>query len=211
MFKFKGALVLAICVAAVPCLAAGTGRGKTESQRGGENRPGRVTICHHGDDEGIWKAITVSDRALPAHLRHGDCQIDDGVGCTTDSCDAELGCVHEADHGACDDGDACTTDACDAATGTCSYLDVVCDDGDACTADSCDPATGCANVAVSCDDGIACTTDSCDPATGCVYTPVTCGDCEECENGECVSAGECVEDSDCGVGESCVDCTCVPE
>ena len=37
-----------------------------------------------------------------------DC--DDGLPCTTDSCDATAGCVNAANTEPCDDGDACTLD-----------------------------------------------------------------------------------------------------
>ncbi|MBC8187780.1 MAG: PKD domain-containing protein [Proteobacteria bacterium] len=59
-----------------------------------------------------------------------DCQagtavpIDDGVGCTDDSCD-EVGnvVVNAADDNLCDDGDPCTAGICDSATG-CSHVAV---------------------------------------------------------------------------------------
>src|SRR3954447_23829886 len=35
--------------------------------------PGKTTICHHtGSAKNPWVTITVADRALPAHRRHGD-------------------------------------------------------------------------------------------------------------------------------------------
>ncbi|MCS5637715.1 MAG: S8 family serine peptidase [Myxococcota bacterium] len=53
-----------------------------------------------------------------------DCQpgtavpVDDGVGCTDDSCDEVLNLLsHVPDDLACDDGDPCTADACDALAG----------------------------------------------------------------------------------------------
>ena len=53
-----------------------------------------------------------------------DCQagppvpVDDGVGCTADTCDEVLNLVSNLpDDLACDDGDACTADACDGVTG----------------------------------------------------------------------------------------------
>ncbi len=35
-------------------------------------RIGKVQVCHTGD---VIEVITVSVNALPAHLRHGDCQL----------------------------------------------------------------------------------------------------------------------------------------
>ena len=70
---------------------------------------------------------------------------DDGDACTSDFCDALLGCQHSNNTAACDDGNACTT------RDTCSGGRCVggpprdCDDGDLCTDDTCDAVSGCAN------------------------------------------------------------------
>jgi hypothetical protein len=50
----------------------------------------------------------------------------------------------------CDDSNACTTDVCDALLG-CRNTPISCNDGDPCTADSCDPRRGCQHTAISCD------------------------------------------------------------
>jgi len=55
-----------------------------------------------------------------------DAQCDDGLDCTTDSCDAGV-CVHTSPEGSdccasdadCDDGDSCSQEACDISTGQC--------------------------------------------------------------------------------------------
>ena len=127
-----------------------------------------------------------------------DC--DDGIACTTDTCDTGAGkCVFTPVHADCDDGNFCTDDTCtlvngcqnvnnslpcddnNACTenefcgdGVCNYgQSVDCDDNNTCTEDSCDTATGCVNTeTVVCDDQIACTSDSCDPQGGCVFTNV---------------------------------------
>ena len=51
---------------------------------------------------------------------NGNCQntpsdgaCDDGVSCTVDTCDPQLGCQHQPDDVACDDGIPCTVDNCD--------------------------------------------------------------------------------------------------
>src|SRR5438552_882486 len=70
---------------------------------------------------------------------------DDGDACTSDFCDALLGCQHSNNTAACDDGNACTT------RDTCSGGRCVggpprdCDDGALCTDDTCDAVSGCAN------------------------------------------------------------------
>ncbi len=76
---------------------------------------------------------------------------DDGNGCTNDTCDATLGCLHQANAASCDDGNACT-------------LDDVCAFG------------ACTGKTKPCLDGDVCTTDMCDPQVGCVYEPIAnCG------------------------------------
>lgn len=62
--------------------------------------PPKVDICHLEEETGLFEPLNVSSRSAAAHLAHGDCLIDDGIDCTVDSCDPQLGCVH--------DDDACT-------------------------------------------------------------------------------------------------------
>lgn len=150
---------------------------------------------------------------------------DDGNPCTTDACDAAVGCTHVDNAEPCDDGDACTDgDAC--ALGACSSGGpVVCDDQNPCTEDSCFPATGCSNAdnaepcndgdvctqgdvcaggscaagaAVNCDDDNPCTDDSCDPLTGCVNAPnaAPCDDSDACTEGDSCSSGACTGGTD---------------
>jgi len=121
---------------------------------------------------------------------------DDGNICTSDFCEAKLGCVHPANDGVwCDDGDACSGDSI-CKGGACKGLAwKVCDDGKPCTTDACDPLKGCVSapadgkpcsdgdactlddacagatcqgkVKALCDDGNPCTQDGCDPKAGC--------------------------------------------
>ena len=147
---------------------------------------------------------------------------DDGNPCTSDACDAALGCLHTPNTSSCDDGDACTSgDAC--AAGTCAGVPLVCSDGDACNgtercdpigacvlgappacddgdacngAETCSPTAGCqAGVALDCDDGDPCTADAC-TAGGCENSPVadgaSCGDGDACNGVETCQAGACV-------------------
>ena len=146
---------------------------------------------------------------------------EDGNGCTFDSCDSNVGCVHKPSTGSCDDADACTVnDVCKA--GSCvSGLPLPCGDGNPCTEDSCDSAkTGCVHsttekpcddgnactladgcvdgiclpgAATNCDDLQACTSDSCNPQSGCVNTPnvAPCDDGDACTVADKCSAGAC--------------------
>ena len=76
------------------------------------------------------------------------------------------GCTSNAD---CDDGIDCTTDTCDVPTGTCTNTpdDSVCDNGVFCDGtETCDPANDCqGGTPPDCDDGVSCTIDECNPGT----------------------------------------------
>lgn len=90
-----------------------------------------------------------------------DCR--DGNDCTTDSCDAVLGCQNTNNTDLCEDGDACTAgDSC--SQGACSSgFEVVCNDNDACTRDYCDSIHGCVYDATDTDGDTvpdACDTDA---------------------------------------------------
>ena len=147
---------------------------------------------------------------------------DDGIECTTDTCDPELGCVYSTDDAACDDDVDCTNDRCDGELGcTHDKRDELCDDGLLCTTDVCE-VTGCISTsdAASCDDEIACTADSCDPATGdpltgCVHTAdaAVCDDEVACTLDSCDPATGCVSEPDdaaCDDGNPCTADHCDP-
>ena len=67
-------------------------------------------------------------------------ELDDGVACTTDSCDEENNvAVHTPVNSACDDGAWCNgAETCDAEEGCQPGIPPELDDGVACTTDSCD-------------------------------------------------------------------------
>lgn len=44
----------------------------------------KTTVCHVSKGEGIAFPISVATRALPAHLRHGDCELAEGQTCSFD-------------------------------------------------------------------------------------------------------------------------------
>jgi len=84
----------------------------------------------------------------------------------------ETGCNVAAD---CDDGVACTQDICDPDVGRCRHapIDTRCDDGLFCTGDErCEPSVGCVTTPRSCADPVSCTVDTCsEAARSCVRTP----------------------------------------
>jgi hypothetical protein len=112
----------------------------------------------------------------------------------------------------CDDHDVCTTDACDASLG-CVHVTVRCDDGDVCTIDACDPLTGCTHTPLQCDDRNPCTADRC-TAGLCEHEPlddgVSCSDGDACDGVETCRAGVCTEGTPlvCDDGDRCTTDTC---
>lgn len=94
----------------------------------------KVSVCHipPGNPDN-FHTISVGEKALQAHLNHGD---------------LEGGCFENCDT-LCNDGDACTQDVVsDPDQCICQQIPgpaVSCDDGNACTVDSCDATDGCAN------------------------------------------------------------------
>ncbi len=147
---------------------------------------------------------------------------DDGNPCTTDTCDAALGCVHVYNTAPCDDGNPCTVgDMC--LLGKCAAGSArSCNDNNPCTDDSCVPAVGCVNLpnARPCEDGDRCTTgDQCANGT-CVPGPaVDCNDHNACTDDGCLPATgcyhnantlDCSDGSVCTVGDRCAAGGCVP-
>jgi cysteine-rich repeat protein len=153
--------------------------------------------------------------------------LDDGVGCTDDSCD-EVGdvVVHELNHAHCDNGFFCDgAETCDPVLDCQTGAWVICDDGVACTHDGCNwVANQCDSTPVdsSCDDGQFCNgVETCDVVLGCLPSgsPPPTGDgvactvdsCDEetdaiihvsddalCDDGDPCTADSCDEITDCG-------------
>ncbi len=125
-----------------------------------------------------------------------DC--DDGELCTTDSCDAAIGCQNQAlnDGASCTDGNACNgEETC--TSGTCTVGTALnCDDGEFCTTDSCDPVAGCQNQALTdntaCGDG-----DICNGAEVCASGICTAGTAPNCDDGELCTTDSCDPVSGC--------------
>ena len=100
----------------------------------------------------------------------------DGTACTIDWCQSGK-CTNKLVQN-CDDGIACTTDSCNPVTGNCAHTadDSQCDDKNACTTDSCGKG-GCTHTSLPdfapCDDGLATTGPDVCFADGCVGANVT--------------------------------------
>jgi len=142
------------------------------------------------------------------HLQHIDnsARCNDNNACTTDTCDANNGCVNTPI--SCSDSNACTTDTCDANNG-CVHTAISCDDSNACTTDTCDTNNGCVHTAISCNDSNACTTDTCDANNGCVHTPISCNDSNACTADTCDVNNGCVHTAvNCNDGNACTTDTC---
>ena len=124
-----------------------------------------------------------------------DC--DDGVGCTTDTCDEGAdGCEQVASDAACDDGLFCNgIETCDAILDCQAGAGPDLDDGVACTADSCDePSDQVVHTPVdaSCSDGQFCNgTETCDASAGCLAgASPTVDDGVDCTIDSCDEAGD---------------------
>jgi hypothetical protein len=88
--------------------------------------------------------------------------------CTFDTCIPGVGCEHTLSDSPCDDGIECTSDTCDPATDTCSHApcDAACDNSDLCTGiERCDVTKGCVPGPPACDLGLSCSVDTCDPSS----------------------------------------------
>ena len=150
--------------------------------------------------------------------------VDDGVGCTVDSCDEGINqidnlgqAVNTPDDTNCDDANSCTTDACHA-DDDCQFLpddEATCDDENACTLqDACDDGLCVGGPAPDCDDDNPCTEDFCDVEQGCLNGPYVDGTaCSEdpqwvCLDAQCTCVPDCtdIECGDDGCGGSCGVC-----
>ena len=143
---------------------------------------------------------------------------DDKNACTTDSCDAVKGCVHDntSDGSVCDDDNACTAgDACAGGTCTVGAKPADCDDKNLCTTDSCDKAKGCLHAPLAdgaaCDDDNACTTEACaDGSCAATDSTSSCSDGNVCTQNDACASGKCVggPTQKCDDGNPCTDDGC---
>jgi hypothetical protein len=94
--------------------------------------------------------------------------------CTSDTCEAGVGCVFTPHDAECSDGVDCTVDTCEA-NGCHHTLDAtLCDDNILCTQESCHPEAGCGYALQNdlCDDDNDCTSDLCSASQGCLFDPI---------------------------------------
>ena len=121
--------------------------------------------------------------------------LDDGVGCTIDTCDDGAGTViHTPDNTACDNSLFCDgAEYCDALSDCQAGTAPVLNDGVSCTVDSCDEVN---NIVVYtpnnnlCSDNNVCTgTETCNAVSGCQPgTPPVCDDGNVCNGTETCNA-----------------------
>jgi hypothetical protein len=197
------------------------------------------TSCGPGDDGSRCSdgtACTVGDTCAGGACVGAPVNCDDGDPCTTDTCDAALGCVYVeeanpptcvsdchqvADHTRCPgDGNPCTLDGCLEGACQIGLVQVVrqCDDGDRCNGDEfCSPVKGCQpGPPPVCDDDNPCNgVESCVPASGCqAGTPAadgtSCDDGQLCTLADACSAGTCAGTADpCDDGNATTSDLCI--
>ena len=146
--------------------------------------------------------------------------------CTSDVCDAKLGCIKSNDDGApCDDDnpctvgelcqnggclaglpkactstDACQTVKCDQSDGKCKFTakqdGLPCNDATVCS--SADACSGgiCLGEVINCDDGNPCTNDACDDKKGCNSVASTV----PCDDGDACTSGDACTEGACKPG-----------
>ncbi|MSP90946.1 MAG: hypothetical protein EXR79_03945, partial [Myxococcales bacterium] len=160
-------------------------------------------------------------------------QCEDKNGCTNDSCQPAIGCLHVPTDGKfCDDGDPCTipdtclgsackgkkkdcadslpctADACDVKTGACTHAKqeaVPCEDGNKCTEKDFCSGGICDGQAIVCNDQNPCTNDFCSTQFGCQKLPLAGG--AKCDDGlSCTSDDYCDAGKCVAVTNSCVGC-----
>lgn len=144
----------------------------------------------------------------------------DGVPCTIDTCDSQIGCLNGADNSQCNDGVSCTIDACrpnrperDANGCVFDLADFLCDTTDLCLTPRCDPVADCQFDPRECpDDGDPCTREFCDSSTGECLQETICGAC--CRQGQpCIDGltpAQCSgpDDTFMGLGTACATALC---
>ena len=166
-------------------------------------------------------ACSINDRCIDGfciEVERRNCN--DGMACTVDTCDDDLGCLNLPSAARCDDGVACTQDSCDPLEGCLHVpLATACDDEIPCTLDSCDPVQGCHHVTrdAECDDNVECTVDSCSATAGCVNARqnAVCNDSNPCTTDACLVGGCSNEDvangTNCGTKMECQSGQCVTQ
>jgi len=150
-----------------------------------DNQCGKAADCtlwQVQDDLCTYPLCLATDPGGPLGCVFIPGQCDDGLPCTIDTCQPEMGCQFWPD--------ADCTAACE------NNQD--CDDRDACTFDLCSEGM-CSNISKKCDDGQKCTVDWCHRLTGdCVFE-----ECDDCECETCVTNEDCDDQDPCSP-ERCI-------
>jgi len=149
-----------------------------------------------------------------------DWQCQDGISCTSDSCDKENGyCSHEAFDDLCDNNIFCDgEEICDITKDCISGTPPDCSDNLSCTRDFCDEESdSCQHETRNsyCNDFNDCTVNVCDIEEGCRFIPRdgACDDNDPCTLNDACSAGSCVGGSEilsCNDNNICTDDECIP-
>jgi len=183
-------------------LVACTVDGCVENLMAASHEPSDI-LC----DDGNWcngsETCDVESGCLPGVPQ----PLDDGVGCTVDTCDEDSDAInHSANAALCDDGVFCNgPEGCDPANGCVAGSVPVIDDDIECTADACDEED---DVVVHtpvhdlCTDNEWCTDDVCVVGQGCTnpQNAIACDDLDPCTlDDECLG-GSCV-----GIPKTCND------
>ena len=154
---------------------------------------------------------TVADVCTSGVCKGQAADCSDGVDCTLDACDPQLGCTHAAKNEQCDDGNPCTTQTCDAAQGCVVQgfqAGAACDDGSTCTeGDKCGPDGQCVGSSTcSCQTDVECAAQSDNKCLGdlkcvakkCEADPVLAVKCDTANDNACMTSqcdkgtGQCV-------------------
>jgi hypothetical protein len=140
---------------------------------------------------------------------------DDGIPCTEDACDPELGtCVNAEPQGEqrCDDGDPCTVDSCDPSVGCRSIIDTLVCKG--CETDAgCENENSCVNVSCNACSGSACPAGFPARCEASDLDEASCSDGDICTQGDTCKGGACFAGAAkvCDDGIPCTTSSCSPE
>ena len=131
-----------------------------------ENTPNDANAC----DDGFW--CTVNDGCSAGSCIADSRAVDDGVSCTSDSCDESLDQVlNIADNSVCDDTLYCNgAETCDAINDCQAGTPPSTDDSIACTIDNCDESTD--QIMHAPTDALCPLAGTCDGATGYLWTGI---------------------------------------
>ncbi len=153
-------------------------------------------LCVHTPQDSFCDDHDFCNGTETCHRKKG-CQVgpapvcNDGLACTTDTCDSQAGSCVFTPNDSCDDGQFCNgVETCDPVLGCKPGQIPNCDDGIPCTIDSCSPQlNACQHIPNDslCSNGLFCDgTETCNPQTGCVPgTPPNCSDDVSCTNDSC--------------------------